>query len=163
MEKNRVRAAFCPPVLSQLQNVSRKLLSLPSSGVMWRIEHGMRGRPPSFAGTWRAPTTIHGTRVRDALACFNFWVSDSGYHNKKVQIGAWASSWNKHCTGDDSLITLNKRGESLQPGGVVQSLVSSLPLCSNVHCTIKVLNSPTKGVGHILSVSYWLVLELFEA
>jgi hypothetical protein len=46
---------------------------------------------------------------------------------------------------------------------VVQSLVSSLPLCSNVHCTIKVLNSPTKGVAHFLSVSYWLVLEVVEA
>jgi hypothetical protein len=115
--------------------------------IMWRIEHGARGRPPSFAGTWRAPTTIPSTRERDALACFDFWESDSGYYNKKVQIGTCASSWKKHCTGDDSLFTLNRRRESLQPGSVVQSLVSSLPLCSNLHCAVKVLNSPTKGVA----------------
>jgi hypothetical protein len=162
-ETFRVKSAFCPPVLSQLQNICRRLLSLPSSGVMWKIEHASRGRLPSFAGTWRAPTTLR-SQIGDALACFKFWVLESGFYNEQVRIGTWASSRNKHHTGEELSFTFDKRRECLQPGSVVQSLVSSLPLCSRSCCSVKVLNSPTEGVGSSsFIVSYWLVLELFEA
>lgn len=162
-EKSRVRSAFSPPVLSQLQSVRRKLLSLPSSGVAWKIEQGSRGRPQSFAGTWRASSALHSTRVRNGLDCFNAWMEENNIYNEQVQIGTWASSWNKYRTGNNSSLKSEKRRESIQPGNVVQSLVNSLALCSRPNCTVKILKTPVDDEGSSLtSVSYWLVLELFE-
>jgi hypothetical protein len=68
-------------------------------------------------------------------------------------------------SGKYTAIIERVRKETIQPGSVVQSLVSAGSLCTNSACPVRLLRFPDEEKDFrdsSFTVSYWLVLELFE-
>jgi hypothetical protein len=68
-------------------------------------------------------------------------------------------------SGEFATITERVRKESIQPGSVVQSLVSAGSLCAISACPVSLLRFPDDEEdfrNSSFSVSHWLVLEIYE-
>jgi hypothetical protein len=68
-------------------------------------------------------------------------------------------------SGKSSTITERVRKETMQPGSVVQSLVSAGSLCTMSACPVTLLRFPDDEEDFRDSsfiVSHWLIFELFE-
>jgi hypothetical protein len=68
-------------------------------------------------------------------------------------------------SGKSTTVTERVRKETIQPGSVVQSLMSAGSLCTINACPITLLRFPDNEEDFrdsSFSVSYWLVLERFE-
>jgi hypothetical protein len=68
-DTSRVKSVFCPPVMHKLKSVRKRLLSLPTSHVEWRLEYGQHSRRSSFKGIWRARSATNQGNVAQALQC----------------------------------------------------------------------------------------------
>jgi hypothetical protein len=169
-ESDRVKSAFCPPVMHKLKSVQRSLISLPKSHVEWRLEYCQHNRRSSFEGTWRSRSPTNQGIVAQALLCAG--ARSQGKVNGIFQArpAIWASSWSVQdvedgTSGKYTAIMERVRKETIQRGSVVQSLVSAGSLCTNSACPVRLLRFPDEEKDFTyssFSVSYWLVLELFE-
>jgi hypothetical protein len=167
---DRVKSAFCPPVMHKLESVRRRLLSLPKSHVEWRLEYGQHNPRTSFEGTWRARSPKNQGSVAQALLCAGARSQGGVSGGFKAKLAVWASSWSLQDVGDEisgksTAIMERVRKETIQPGSVVQSLVSAGSSCNIEECPVTLLRFPDDEDDFrdsSFSVSYWLVLDLFE-
>jgi hypothetical protein len=70
-DTSRLKSLFCPLVMQKLKSVRKRLLALPTSHVVWRLEYGQHSRRASFEGTWRARSAKNQGSVAQALQCAN--------------------------------------------------------------------------------------------
>jgi hypothetical protein len=88
----------------------------------------------------------------------------------KAQLAVWASSWSlkdveDETSGKSTTIMERVPKVTIQPGSVVQSLVSAGSICNIIECPVTLLRSPDYEDDFrdsSFSVSYWFMLELFE-
>jgi hypothetical protein len=113
---------------------------------------------------------MNQSRVAQALQCANARSLEAGNGGRYARLGTWASSWSiiraeADTSCHDTASTEHMRKETIQPGSVVQSLVSMGPLCTSVGCPVRLLRFPIDEEDYMdlsFTVSYWLVLEIFE-
>jgi hypothetical protein len=169
-DTSRLKSVFCPPVMHKLKSVRKRLLSLPTSHVEWRLEYGQHSRRSSFEGTWRARSATNQDSVAQALQCANNRSRGAGNGGFQARLATWASSWGvQHVQAKTSCqsttSTEHMRKETIQSGSVVQSLVSAGHLCTIAGCPVRLLSFPVDEDDFrdsTFAVSYWLVLEVFE-
>jgi hypothetical protein len=90
--------------------------------------------------------------------------------SSQAQLAVWASSWSLQdvedgISGRSTAIMERVRKETIQPGSVVQSLVSAGSIRNTRECPVTLFRFPDDEEDFMdssFSVSYWLVLELFE-
>jgi hypothetical protein len=156
--------------MHKLKSVRRRLLSLPKSHVEWRLEYGQHNRRSSFEGTWRARSPKTQGSVAQALLCARARTQGGGNGSCQARLAMWALSWNvqdvEDETSDKSTTIMERvRKETIQPGSVVQSLVSASSLCTTISCLVTLLRFPDDEedfTDSSFTVSYWFVLEIFE-
>jgi hypothetical protein len=92
-EADRVKSAFCPPVMHKLESVRGRLLSLPKIHVEWRFEYGQHNSCSSFEETLRASSPTNEGIVAQALLCAGSGSQGGINGSFQALLVIWASSW----------------------------------------------------------------------
>jgi hypothetical protein len=108
--------------------------------------------------------------VTQAMLCAGTRSQGGENGSCQARLAIWASSWSvqdveDETSGKSTTITERKRKETIQPGSVVQSLVSAGSLCTTSSCPVTLLRFPVDEEDFrdsCFTVLYWLVLEIFE-
>jgi hypothetical protein len=163
-----IRAAFCSPVLSQLQKVERKLSSRGNDHVVWKMQFEDVKLTDTFE-CWRALSPDNINAFKDAVKRIRCSTRPMSFEPVSLRVAKYACSWYaliEEMQGGKSVADSRRRFGDIIPGSVVQALVAGDNDLGRDTDEVRELQTPKSGQDlHSTSfrVTFWFVLGLFEA